>query len=1065
MNIAEFSIKKNVITWVFMLILVVVGIMSYSGLPRLEDPEFTIKEALVITPYPGASAEEVETEVSNVIEKAVQQLGQLEYVQSRSTRGMSMIKAKIKDRYDKHGLPQVWDELRRKVTDAQNQLPPGAGPSIVNDDFGDVYGIYLAISGEGYTYRELWDFIDLLERELLLVRDVKKITIYGKQPEVVYVEMSRSKMAGLGVSPNEIYAALTAKNIPVSAGRLRLGDFHIPISPTGEFESEQDFGELLISTLGSGRQVFLKDVASIRRGYRDPAASLLFYDGERAIGLGIATVEGGNVVAMGEAVERRLKELEHMAPVGMELGIIALQSEAVTQAIRGFLSSLLQAVAIVVIVLLFFMGLRSGLIIGAILFITIFGTFIFMDSWGVILERISLGALIIALGMLVDNAIVIVDGMKVRMEKGMDALNAAREIVGQTAVPLFGATVVAVLAFASIGTSQDSTGEYCRSLYQVILISLMLSWVTAVTITPLISKHFLMGKKKPKGSAEKQGEDASREDSGDPYAGGFYGKYRRTLEGAIRRRWATMIAIGAVFAVSLYAFSFIPVSFFPNSTRPQFFIDFYFTEGTHIEEVAERLKEAEAYLSGIDGVTHITTMVGGGQVRFLLTYTPEQQTACFGQVLVDVDDYKKIASMEVGVQNDLEAMYPDAVVNVRKFLLGPGEGGKIQLRLYGPDRGVLRELAESAMAVMLDDPGAKSVRNDWREKVMVVTPQIAESQARRAGLDRPEIGRALEAAFEGTQTGVYREDEELLPIVARAPEAERLDVDALRTLQIWSPAAGRMIPLGQVVSGFTTEWEDATIWRRDRTTMLRIHCDAREELPSRLFARIKPKVERALGIDLAAITGRRYGPDDDPFAKHTDKTIKVEYADKLPLKDMPGYYMAWGGEAEDSARAQGALAKSLPVFLGAMVIIVVFLFNSIRKPLVIWLTVPLAMIGITWGLLITRQPFGFMALLGMLSLTGMMVKNAIVLVDEIEAQKGQGVDAYNSIVNAGISRMRPVAMAAVTTIMGMIPLLGDAFFVSMAVTIMAGLGVATLLTLVVLPVLYAVIFRVPAPKA
>ena len=1059
MNIAEFSIKKNVITWVFTLILVVVGLMSYMGLPRLEDPEFTIKEAIVITPYPGASAEEVETEVSNVIEKAVQQLGQLEYVQSRSSRGMSMIKAKIKDKYDKEKLPQVWDELRRKVTDAQNMLPPGAGPSIVNDDFGDVYGIYLAISGEGYTYRELWDFVDLLERELLLVQDVKKITVYGKQPEVVYVEMSRSKMAQLGVSPDRIYSALTAKNIPVSSGRLELGEFLIPISPTGEFKSEQDFGDLLISTLGSGQQVFLKDVATVRRGYKDPPGNLLFYDGQRAIGLGISTVDGGNVVTMGEGIDERLKQLEPMAPVGMEMGIIALQSEAVTESIKGFISSLLQAVAIVVVVLLFFMGLRSGLIIGAILFVTIFGTFIFMDSWGVILERISLGALIIALGMLVDNAIVIVDGMKVRMEKGMDALAAAKEIVGQTAVPLFGATVVAVLAFGSIGLSDDSTGEYCRSLFQVILISLMLSWVTAVTVTPLISKYFLMGKKKAKDGAEK--EEGERP---DPYGGGFYKKYRRALETAIRHKWVTAIIVVAIFAVSLYAFSFVPVSFFPNSTRPQFFIDFYFNEGTQIEVVADRLQEAESYLRDLDGVTHVTTMVGGGQVRFLLTYTPEGEVACFGQILVDVDDYKKIASMDVGIQRDLEAMYPDAVVNVRKFLLGPGEGGKIQLRIYGPDRGVLRELGERAMAIMKDDPGAKSVRNDWREKVMVVAPQIAESQARRAGLDRPEIARALEAAFEGTQTGVYREHEELLPIVARAPEVERMDVDALHGLQIWSPAAGQMIPLRQVVSGFATEWEDATIWRRDRTTMLKMHCDAREELPSRLFARIKPKIEQALGVDIAAITGKTSEPDEDPYAQLTGKTIKVRYADKLPLKDMPGYYMAWGGEAEDSARAQGALATSLPIFMGAMVVIVIFLFNSLRKPLVIWLTVPLAMIGVTWGLILTRQPFGFMALLGMLSLTGMMVKNAIVLVDEISAQKGLGVDAYNSILNAGVSRMRPVSMAAVTTIMGMIPLLGDAFFVSMAVTIMAGLGVATLLTLVVLPVLYAIIFRVPSQK-
>jgi len=1027
MNIAEFSIKKDVITWVFAIVLIVAGIMAYNSLPRLEDPEFTIKEAIIITPYPGASAAEVEEEVSNVIEKAVQQMGQLEYVQSQSVRGMSQVKAKIKDKYDKNLLPQVWDELRRKVTDYQGYLPPGAGPSIVNDDFGDVYGIYIAISGEGYSYAELWDYVEILQRELLLVRDAKKITIYGKQPEVVYVEMSRNKMAQLGISQDQIYAALSAKNLPVSAGRLELGDFLIPINPTGEFKSEQEFGDLLISSATSGRQIFLRDVATIRRGYQDPPTQLLRYDGKPAIGLGISTVAGGNVVKMGEALDKRLEELEPLAPVGMELGIIALQSEAVTQSIKGFFVSLLQAVAIVVVVLLFAMGLRSGIIIGVILFITIFGTFIFMSRWGVVLERISLGALIIALGMLVDNAIVVVDGMKVRMEKGQDALSAAKEIVGQTAIPLLGATVVAVLAFAAIGTSADATGEYCRSLFQVILISLMLSWVTAVTITPLLCKHFLLPKKK---KAKKEDKPEK-----DPYAGGFYDKYRKGLEGAIKRRLVTVIVVCILFGVSVYGFVFVKVSFFPNSTRT----------------------------SAQEGVTHVTTMVGGSQVRFLLTYTPGSQASCFGHILVDVDDFKRIAQMEVAVQNDLEAMYPDAAVNFRKFLLGPGEGSKIQLRISGPDRAVLRELSQRAQAVMLADPEAKSVRDEWREKVMVVRPKMAEIQARRAGLDRPDIARALEAAFEGTQTGVYREGEELLAIVARAPQGERASVDALHGLQIWSPVANRMIPLTQVVSSYETEWEDANIGRRDRTTMIRLHCDAREELPSDLLSRIKPKIERALGVDVALITGKTFGPDEDPFENHKASTIKIKYQDKLPLKGMPGYYMAWGGEAEDSTRAQGALATTLPIFMSMMVVIVILLFNSIRKPLVIWLTVPLAMIGVAWGLLLTKQPFGFMALLGMLSLTGMLVKNAIVLVDEIESQKGKGVDPYNAIVNSGVSRMRPVGLAAATTIMGMIPLLGDAFFVSMAVTIMAGLGFATLLTLVIIPVFYSIFFRVPSP--
>ena len=679
MNLAEFSIKKNVITLVFTFILVFGGIKAFMGLSRLEDPEFTIKDAVVATPYPGASAAEVEEEVTNVIEKAVQELGQLERVESYSRRGMSTVKVTIKDKYDKTTLPQVWDELRRKVNDYQRQLPPGAGPSLVNDDYGDVYGVYLALTGEGYTYKELLDVADMLKRELLLVRDVKKIVFDGDISETIYVEMSRDKMAALGISQDNIYNALRAKNLPVDAGYLELGPEYIPINPTGEFRSEQQFGDLLVSGAGSSRLVYLRDVASIRRGYRDPPTKLLFFDGEPAIGLGISTVQGGNVVKMGEALDKRIAELQSQIPIGMELRIISHQSQAVIAAINGFVISLLEAVVIVIIVLLFAMGMRAGLIIGAVLFITIAGTFIFMQTQGIILERISLGALIIALGMLVDNAIVIADGMRVKMGQGEDALESAKSIVGQTAVPLLGATVVAVAAFAAIGTSQDSTGEYCRSLYSVILISLMLSWVTAVTITPLLCKMFL-----------KQGKPQADGEKTDPYAGPIYRNYRQLLTFCVKRRWLTVGVVALLFVASLVGFRFVDNDFFPASTRPQFMVDFYATEGTYIEDTNAMMAAAEKYLGDLEGVTHVTRLVGAGAQRFLLTYTPGNPSSAMGQFLVDVDDYKKIAGLAPKAQTDLDTMFPDAVINVKKFILGPGEGGKIQLRIMGPDQDVLR---------------------------------------------------------------------------------------------------------------------------------------------------------------------------------------------------------------------------------------------------------------------------------------------------------------------------------------------------------------------------------------
>ena len=460
-NIAELSIRKSVITWVMIVLLVAVGGSSFFKLSWLEDPEFTIKDAVVMTPYPGASAAEVEEEVTNVLEKAIQQLGQLKFVESRSSRGMSQVKVKIHDKFDKHSLPQVWDELRRKVNDAQTKLPPGAGPSVVNDDFGDVYGIYVALTGEGYSDAELHEFAKFLQRELLGAEDAKRIELYGVRKEVVYVEMRREKMAEFGVSPEDIYHSLATKNLPVSAGFMTLGTDYIPVNPTGEFVSEQEFGDLLVSSRGGDSEslVYLRDVAGIVRGYEETPNTILRFDGKPGIGLGISAVAGGNVVTMGESLEKRLDELKNQAPLGMELHVIAMQPEAVTTAINGFLVSLAQAVAIVVVVLLIFMGLRSGLIIGFVLLTTIMGTFIFMDMYNVTLERISLGALVIALGMLVDNAIVVTDGIRMKMEQGQDGISAAREVVGQTGVPLLGATFVAVAAFAAIGTSQDSTGS------------------------------------------------------------------------------------------------------------------------------------------------------------------------------------------------------------------------------------------------------------------------------------------------------------------------------------------------------------------------------------------------------------------------------------------------------------------------------------------------------------------------------------------------------------------------------------------------------------------------------
>jgi multidrug efflux pump subunit AcrB len=903
------------------------------------------------------------------------------------------------------------------------------------------------MTGEGFTYAELKKVAELLKRELITVTDVKKIVFFGEQQEAIYVQISKTKIAALGITQEEIFKALQAKNLPADAGRIKIGSEYMPIYPSGVFKTEKDFGDLLISSQG-GRLIYLKDIATIHRDYVDPPRNILRVNGQPAVGIAISTVLGGNVVNMGQAVEKRFFELLPQIPWGMDVVIVSNQAESVVKAINGFVINLIEAVVIVIIVLLFFMGLRAGLIIGFILTLTIAATFVVMGYFSITLERISLGALIIALGMLVDNAIVVVDGMKVRMEQGMDGLQASKEVVGQNSIPLLGATAVAVLAFASIGGMTNNTGEFCRALYYVILISLSLSWLTAVTSTPLIAKTFLK-----KGAKEKTGAKKA-----DPYAGKLYQLYRSGLTAAIRFRWITIGAVAGLFVLSIVGFGYLDNLFFPPSTRPQFMVEIQFREGIHIRETEQKIIKIEEYLEKIDGVTDIAAAIGAGHPRFLVTYdVPIDVGTHYSVILVSVDDYEIINQVFQTVQSDLEGMFPDGTINVKKFNLGPGNGGKIQVRINGPDPVELRRMADETKAIITADPDSKAIRDEWGPKVKTIRPILAEDRARRAGIDRRMAAVALQANYTGTLTGVYREGIELIPIYTRSPAIERETVEDMADVPLISPITREKIPFLQVVDHLVTGNEDGRLSRYNRRPMIKVHADARQGLPSEVLDRVKPKIEQTLGVDVETYLGKSVNPD----GKYTAGTIPVKYDDIIPLKGKPGYFIAWSGEAEDSADAITQLAASIPVYFGMMILVVIFLFNAFRQPLIIWLTVPLAIIGVTAGLLIFKQPFGFMALLGVMSLSGMLIKNAIVLIDQIDMEIRTGKERFQAVVDSGVSRMMPVCMAALTTIMGMIPLLQDGFFVAMAVTIMFGLGFATVLTLVFVPVLYATFFKIP----
>ncbi|GEA58814.1 efflux RND transporter permease subunit [Vibrio comitans] len=1012
-GIAAYFIRNKVISWMITLIFFIGGTAAFFDLGRLEDPAFTIKDAMVVTSYPGATPEEVEEEVTYPLEKAIQQLTYVDEVTSISTRGLSQITVTIKRNYTSEDLPQIWDELRRKVTDIQGSLPPGVNTPAVIDDFGDVYGVLLAVTGEGYSYKELLDYVDYLRRELELVDGVSKVSVSGEQQEQVFIEMSMKRMNALGIAPETVFNLLNTQNTVSSAGAVRVGDEYIRIHPTGQFDSVEQLGDLIITDESTSGLVYLKDVAEIKRGYIDVPTNVLNFNGNMALNMGISFNAGVNVVSIGEALDQKLAELEYQQPIGINIDEIYAQPGEVEKSVNSFVVSLGQAVGIVIVVLLFFMGIRSGVLIGLVLLLTVLGTFVFMSYLGIELQRISLGALVIALGMLVDNAIVIVEGILVGIKKGRTRLQAATDIVTQTKWPLLGATVIAVTAFAPIGLSEDSTGEYCRTLFTVLLISLMLSWFTAISLTPFFADLFFKGQK------------VEVNEEGSQYNGFVFVIYRKFLEFCMNRAWLTISALIVMFCSSLYGFSFIKQSFFPASTTPIFMSDIWLPEGTDIRATNDKLKELETWLLEQDGVEDVTTSAGEGLQRFMLTYTPEKSYAAYGEVTTRVESYEVLQGVMAKYIDHLDTNYPEIDHRMKQIELGPGGGAKIEARVIGSDPTVLRELGAQVVDILNDDPGAHNIRHDWRERTKVLEPIFNESQARRYGITKSDIDDFLQMSFSGKTAGLYRDGTTLMPIVGRLTEEERVDFRNIDSLKIWSPVLNDYVPLQQMLMGYETRWEDPIIMRKDRKRMLTV------------FA------------------------DHDILGDETAATLQARVQEKVEAIEMPpGYSLEWGGELESSSDAKGALASSMPMGYLFMFLVTVFLFSTVKEPLIVWLTVPLAIVGVTCGLLLFDTPFGFMALLGLLSLSGMLLKNGIVLIDQIQLEMRSGKDPYLAVVEAAMSRVRPVCMAAITTILGMIPLLPDIFFRPMAVTIMFGLGFATVLTLIVVPVLYTVFHNI-----
>lgn len=1020
MNIARYFIQNRTSSWMVTLILLLGGIIAFTRLGQLEDPEFTIKEALIMTWYPGATPEQVEEEITYPIEEAIQNLPYVDKLISTSKSGFSRVQLTVQDKYKGKELNQIWDELRKKMRDIQTSLPDGATAPMVVDDFGDVYGVMLGVTGEGYRYNDLKAYVDFLKRELVLVPGVSKVAIAGEQQEQIYIEISRSKLASFGITTTQLAQLLGSQNTVTSAGKVKVGSEYIRIHPTGEFQDISELENLLLPG-PDGKTVYLSDVAEVRRGYREPATHIVDFNNQTALLLGVSFASGVNVVDIGQQLENRLEALRYQQPHGIELNTIYFQSHEVDQSVNAFLLNLAEAVGIVIVVLLIFMGIRSGVLIGLILLLTILGTFIVMQYQGINLQRISLGGLIIALGMLVDNAIVVTEGVLIGLKRGMSKLKAAENVVRQTMWPLLGATIIAIVAFAPIGLSPDSVGEFVGSLFQVLLISLFLSWLTAISLTPFFCDLFFK-------EEIREGKDSDA-DVTDPYQGWLFTGYKWLLSGALRFRWLTVILLVASLGAAGYAFQFVKQAFFPPSTTPLFFISMETPEGSHIEETHQRIADVQRYILQDDRVLYAASTTGEGMMRFMLTYNVAPPSDSYSQIVVRAGNGEDIPELIAKFHRYLSVNHSDLEFKLERLMLGPSTGSKIEARFIGPDPEVLRQLSVQAKAIYQNDGDIEGIKDNWRQRVKVLRPQFDEVHARRLGITKRDLDQVLQMNFSGTAIGVYREGAKQIPIVMQPPEEERLSVERVRDLQVYSQVTNSYVPLSTLVSGFDLVWEDPIIERRNRKRSITVMGDpliTGNETTDAVFKRIRPQVE----------------------------------AIKLPT----GYELEWGGEFESARDAQENIFSSLPMGYLFMFIITVLLFSSFRASLVIWLCVPLALIGVSTGLLVMDAAFGFMALLGFLSLSGMVVKNGIVLLDQINLELSEGKEAYDAVFHSAVSRVRPVCMAAITTILGMVPLLFDAFFEGMAVVISFGLGFATVLTLIAIPVFYVILFRIKWKK-
>ena len=1011
MKLVKYFLSKKPVTILLLALVLAGGLLAYVKMGKLEDAPFTIKQALVLTPYPGASPSEVQSQVTDVLEESIQALGELYYLKTENRAGLSKITVYVKKEIRADEMQQLWDKLRRKVSDVQSKLPEGAGPSVVNDDFGDVLGVFYGLTGSGHSYRELEDEAKLIKNEILKVKDVAKVEIYGTQTPTIDISVSPSVMARSGITMADIARAFEAQNKVVDAGGIDVGSNRLRIESTGNFYSLDDIRNLTIVSR-TGEHFRLADITRIEESYQTPASNLMRINGQPAVGIAISTVPTGNVVDMAAAVKESLQQMSGSMPEGFELVTLYDQGYESAVANQGFILNLIISVLTVVAILLFFIGFKNGLLIGSGLVFSIFATLIVMLCTDIALQRMSLAAIIIAMGMLVDNAIVVSDSALVNMQRGMRKRVAIMRACSSTALPLLAATVIAILTFLPIYFSPHITGELLSSLVIVIGVSLMFSWVFALTQTPFFIQEFV---RRPRPEELKSAL----------FDGKYYNMFRRSLHWVIKHRYATIACMVLLLVLSAWSFKFIPKVFVPALDKQYFTVDVWLPEGSNIDETGKLAEEMAAYIRTHGEAEMVSTFIGRTPPRYYLSNVAFGPQSNYTQLLVKCHTSEESRRLNAALQDSIRLKFPGPLIKVNKFELSPLTEAVIEARFLGPDPAVLDSLVGQAIEIMRRNPKVADARNEWGNMALMLRPVYDPVKAGELGITKAQMMQSVKSISDGVPVGIYRDNEKKVPVLLKSEGYDITDAASLGNFSVWN--GERSAPLSQVTERIETTWEFPQMRTYNRQLSMAAMCG------------VKP------GHTMAEVHGE----------------IRSEI-EAMPLP--PGYTFFWDSQYKDQGEAMEAIAKYFPLAFLMLIVILVALFGNFRQPIIILCILPLSLIGVAVGMLLTGFDFGFFPIAGWLGLLGMIIKNVIVLIDEINIQRREGVPAYTAVIESTVSHTRPVLMAATTTILGMVPLLFDIAFGGMAATIIFGLTFATLLTLFVTPALYTLFYRIKTNK-